>query len=256
MSASIPFDRAAHFYDSTRGFPPGIAEQAVSTIVEAGGLDGSSHLLEIGIGTGRIALPLARYVRQIDGVDLSLPMLERLRSKRAGEAVRVVRGDIMTLPFSAAAFDAVVAVHIFHLVGSPQRALAEAARVLKPGGLLIHAFGSGTHQFRLHDVWADISGRFAGADGSTPWAKRTTVAEDHGWRLVRERTFDYRHAHTPRQYIQQVRDRCWSNTWGMSDEALAEGIRRLEAHVSAHYADPDAVEDVPARFVARAYQPA
>ncbi len=254
MTESIPFDRAADFYDMTRAFPLGVDAQAAQVISEAGHLNAASHVLEIGIGTGRIALPLARHVRRVEGVDLSEPMLRRLRSKQSGENIRVVQGDVTRLPFASAQFDAVVAVHVFHLVGDYRAALAEASRMLKPSGLLIHAFSDNERTSLMDQIWIQITGSGRGADVGMPWAKRKTVAEEEGWIPAGEGAVDYQARRSPAQFIQQARDRIWSSTWRMSDEALTAGIAALEAYVAEHYPDPEAPEIIPSRFVARAYR--
>ncbi|MBC8098541.1 MAG: class I SAM-dependent methyltransferase, partial [Armatimonadetes bacterium] len=132
--SSIAFDQAASYYDDTRGFPPGIDREVGAFIANAGGLDANSQVLEIGIGTGRIALPLAAHVGGIVGVDLAIPMMQRLRHKRQAYAGRIdlIQGDILQLPLADASFDAGLMVHILHLVPDPQQAVRELARVLKP----------------------------------------------------------------------------------------------------------------------------
>src|SRR5690242_11658674 len=135
---SVSFDRAVDYYDQTRGFPPGVETQAAAAIARAGGLNGSEKVIEIGVGTGRIALPVAPYVNHYVGIDISIPMMKRLLSKRGTEPVSVTEGSATHLPFPDATFDAAVAVHIFHLIPDWQQALAELKRVLKPDGRLIH----------------------------------------------------------------------------------------------------------------------
>src|SRR5512140_1168714 len=100
---SIVFDRAADYYDETRGFPPGIEGHVANLIKTAGNLTPSSRVIEIGIGTGRIALPLSAHARAIYGVDLARPMLHRLLSKRQSQPVSVAEGDITRLPFESRA---------------------------------------------------------------------------------------------------------------------------------------------------------
>src|SRR5690606_5862653 len=105
-SQSVSFDRAVEYYDHTRGFPPGIEPHIAALFVGAGGLSSQSRVLEIGVGTGRIALPLARHVGAYFGVDLSAGMLGKLRGKQQSEPIHVAQGDITQLPFAAASFDA------------------------------------------------------------------------------------------------------------------------------------------------------
>ena len=82
MSSSISFDRAAGFYDKTRGLPKEQAQQVTDLLTAE--LTGRDRTLEIGVGTGRIALPL--YERGVDlvGIDISVPMLERLVANASG----------------------------------------------------------------------------------------------------------------------------------------------------------------------------
>jgi ubiquinone/menaquinone biosynthesis C-methylase UbiE len=62
---SVAFDRAAGFYDESRGLDPAVEELVADRVEEAVGPEG--RLLEIGVGTGRIALPLHRRGRDYDG---------------------------------------------------------------------------------------------------------------------------------------------------------------------------------------------
>lgn len=100
--------------------------------------------LELGCGTGRLLLPLARGDRFVVGIDRSAPMLARTRARltrrRLPEAPGVVRGDIRRLPFGDASFGTVIAPYgmLQSLTSDAalRQALAESARVLRPGGLL------------------------------------------------------------------------------------------------------------------------
>ncbi len=114
-TSSVRFDRAASYYAETRGFPPGEEGAVAACFCAAGDLTPASQMLEIGVGAGRIALPLAARVGAVYGVDLSRPMIDRLRAKRSGETVYLTQADATRLPFPSAVFDAAVAVHVFHL---------------------------------------------------------------------------------------------------------------------------------------------
>ena len=96
-----------------------------------------SRVLEIAIGTDRIALPLLRHVRAIYGVNLPRPMMERLRAKQARDPFRLAQGDITRLPFKSGSLAGALAGHFVHLVRVWQGALREVARVLRPGSVLV-----------------------------------------------------------------------------------------------------------------------
>ena len=128
MVGSVNFDRAADFYDATRAFPDSIVERIGPFLAEAAQLSGDESVLEVGIGTGRIALPLAPFVSSIYGADISLKMLQRLVEKRGDEEVFPAVGDAHNLPYSENSFDMVLVTHVFHLVEDPAAVLAEIGR--------------------------------------------------------------------------------------------------------------------------------
>lgn len=103
-----------------------------------------SPALELGCGTGRLLLPLARAGAELAGIDRSEAMLARAmrRVRRLDPAARpsIVRGDIRALPYGAGRFGLVIAPYGMLQSLTSDRdldaALAEAARVLRPAGLL------------------------------------------------------------------------------------------------------------------------
>src|SRR5256714_6104766 len=81
-------------YDEEGGmFDPAVVEPTVDFLFDLAG-DGAA--LELGIGTGRIALPLARRGIRVHGIDLSEAMVARLRAKPGGEQIGVTIGDFAT----------------------------------------------------------------------------------------------------------------------------------------------------------------
>jgi SAM-dependent methyltransferase len=87
--------RVAERYDETSSemFAPEVVEPAVELL--AGLADGGAAL-ELGIGTGRVALPLARRGVEVHGIDLSPDMVAKLREKPGGDAIPVTIGDFGT----------------------------------------------------------------------------------------------------------------------------------------------------------------
>ncbi len=153
----VSFDRAVEYYDDTRGFAPGVAEAIRDAIVDyTQARVTSSRFLELGIGTGRIALPFIEAGYDYTGVDISLDMMNLLNQKlakiEAGDGASASRhfkyqlqqADItQALSFAPNSFDVVITVHVLHLVEDWQTVLAQAKQVLKkPDGWLIIAYDS------------------------------------------------------------------------------------------------------------------
>jgi SAM-dependent methyltransferase len=88
-------ERIAAKYDESddEEFEPEVIEQSVDFLA---GLAGTGRALELGIGTGRIALPLARRGVPLRGIDLSEAMVARLRAKPGGDDIDVTIGDFAT----------------------------------------------------------------------------------------------------------------------------------------------------------------
>jgi ubiquinone/menaquinone biosynthesis C-methylase UbiE len=250
-NVSIPFDRAVQFYDETRGFPSGEEKGAAAAIAQAGKFSGQERVLEIGVGTGRIALPAAPFARAYIGVDISLPMMARLCQKQTHERVGLAQADATRLPFPAATFDAAAAVHVFHLIPNWPEALGELARVLRPGGLLVHCV---TDSDELLDVNAILRTAFPDPE-NTVGTRSKTFLEESGWRLVGEETHEYTKSHRPIDLVNVERQRISSRTWSLSDEEVEARARLVEKAVHERFADPGQAVDVPHRFRARAYLP-
>jgi SAM-dependent methyltransferase len=138
LTGSISFDRAAEYYDLTRGLPDRLMDQLVPRLVAE--LPPRGLCLEIGVGTGRIALPLMRRGVDVVGVDISLAMLHRFVEK--SRAARIAVADATRLPFRDGTFASAVAAHVLHLIPEWRRALDELARVIVPGGVLLASRGA------------------------------------------------------------------------------------------------------------------
>jgi demethylmenaquinone methyltransferase/2-methoxy-6-polyprenyl-1,4-benzoquinol methylase len=100
-----------------------------------GALGGDGRVLDLGGGTGHLAALLAAELdRPVTVLDASAPMLRQAAQLRG---VEPVLGDAARMPFDAAAFGAVVIFDAVHHFARPDAALAEVARVLRPGGALV-----------------------------------------------------------------------------------------------------------------------
>ncbi len=114
-------------------------EQAHRAIAAVLGKRQAREIVDIGCGSGRLLQTVARLLPEarLHGVDLSPYMLERAAERTGG--VRLVHADGAALPFAARSLDAAIAVHVIgHTPAEAASALLhEAARVLRPGGVLV-----------------------------------------------------------------------------------------------------------------------
>jgi ubiquinone/menaquinone biosynthesis C-methylase UbiE len=247
---SVSFDRAASYYDETRGFPPGVETHVGAMFASVGGLAESSRVVEIGIGTGRIALPLAPHVGAYYGVDISTAMMARLRSKPGGASIRLMQGDAGKLPFATAAFDAVIATHVFHLVSDVPGVLAEVARVLRPGAHLLHGWNNLGFRDALQEEWNRLM------RSNDEIMRRQTLLRDMGWTPVgEEQIYRYPIARAPQDMIDSIEKRIWSGCWRMSDEEITAALEHIRAFIAAHYPDPHQAVEQETGFSVQAYRP-
>jgi ArsR family transcriptional regulator len=138
-SAGRYFAENAAGWDSIRALH--VAEAAVeAAILDAVGTRRFDSLLDLGTGTGRLLELLAPLCNRAVGIDASTDMLAVARANldRAGIANAQVRlGDIYSLPLARDSFSLVTIHQVLHYLDDPDRAIAEAARMLRPGGRLL-----------------------------------------------------------------------------------------------------------------------
>lgn len=226
------FDRVAAEYDETRGGRARADDAARDLAAQLPGGD----VLEIGVGTGIVAESLLRHapqVRRLTGVDISAQMLDRARPRLPG---RLVRASALRLPFPERAFDAVVAVHVLHLVPDLTATLAEARRVLRRGGRFVAIHGEpeppddeltdatralGALRARRHDSPAEVR---AAAEA----AGLTCLGQHAGTPRVAH--------HSPTELADLISRRSWSHLWHVDDMQWRD---RVEPVIDALRALPD-----------------
>lgn len=125
------------------------------------------RVLEIGPGTGYYTLDLARWLGEgkLEVFDIQQQMLDhtmaRVREAGLGDLVEPRRGDAESLPYDDDSFEAVVLITVLGEIPDRERAVAEIARVLRPGGRLVvgELFGDPHYQSpRELGRLADVSG--------------------------------------------------------------------------------------------------
>jgi ubiquinone/menaquinone biosynthesis C-methylase UbiE len=270
----VVFDRAAGIYDATRGLPPGVAEQVRDQITLRTGSGRNTRFLEIGVGTGRIALPFVQVGADYTGADLSVPMIEVLCKKIAAVPeglgrLKLAIADAIALPFANATFDVIIMIHLLHLVSDWRQALRECCRLLRDGGWLV--LSSNEHaRSKQRDVtasrttdgpllvrqkWNEIMNEL-GQNRSRQPGNRWLADEEvhdalaHMGAAVRHVTLaEYQHRPTTaREMAGLHRDRIFSSDWHHSDEVHAVASRRLERWLDQEHPAPDAAYQAQVQF--------
>jgi ubiquinone/menaquinone biosynthesis C-methylase UbiE len=176
MAGSISFDRAAAFYDRTRMTD---ASQLAADIDLLETTIGPGAVLEVGVGTGALAVPLAERGRRVIGVDVAGSMLAQLRDKDPLRRVRLAIADATALPFADGAFAGAYSRWVLHLIPSWQAAVSQLVRVTEHGGALIVEPGGYSGEWQVvyerfvaelgpaaEPVGLRVSERYADLDGS------------------------------------------------------------------------------------------
>jgi SAM-dependent methyltransferase len=168
------FDEEAELYDRVR---PGYPADAVDDLTQLAGIDDGARVLEIGAGTGRLTVELARRGCQITAVELG-PRLAAVAMRRLAQfsnaTVVTAAFEEWTLPPEP--FDAVIAATSFHWL-DPEVRVGRAADALRIGGALAvvstHHVAGGTHSF-----FDDAQACYEQWDPATPPGLRLTSGDE------------------------------------------------------------------------------
>lgn len=204
--------------------------------------------LDVGCGTGQLALALAERGAKVWGVDPSEDMLDVARAA-VGRRVGLKLGRAEELPFKEAWFERVVARLVVHLVDRT-RALPELARVLAPGGrAAIATFTEGHFEwYWLTSVFPEV-GEIDRKRFPTPEALEAELA-DAGFAFARTTTLRQRRTIRRADALERIRGRYISTLRLLEDETYAAGLARAEREL------PEEIESVLEWAVVTAEKPA
>jgi phosphatidylethanolamine/phosphatidyl-N-methylethanolamine N-methyltransferase len=170
------YETWAKFYDWIYSWLLMFSHRRVATAASAAG----KRILEVGVGTGLVLRYYAPHT-EVVGADLSIHMLRKAQEKVTKLSLGHVKGltamDACKLGFADASFDVVSVPFVITLVPDPEGALAEIARVLKPGGeiTIISRFGAeGGLQARFEQAIAPLMKRVG-------WSSAFKVSRVANW---------------------------------------------------------------------------
>jgi ubiquinone/menaquinone biosynthesis C-methylase UbiE len=246
----IDFGCVAEDYDATRGVPAAFMQQIVADITATARLDRHAIVLEVGCGTGRFVRDLAKQGIRMVGIDISHRMLTvggKSLQELSPTQPSLVLADTVSLPFPSGLFDAVVGIHVFHLLPDWQEGVHAAKQALHPGGtLIIGALPAPIHNSQLYALYnrrrAELNypaQHFGGSPEEVTAYLRSLGAtiENHEFRAEANVTL--------RDTLDCLQRRLFSGMWhNMPDIIHRKLMTELRAFTSSQFRSPDAEERV------------
>ena len=251
MNTSQSFDRAASIYDQTRPLPEPTATHGLQAILDITGPE--AFILDAGTGTGRISIPLLKRGAKLVGCDLSMKMLMRLQEKFS--SAQLTQADAALLPFPANYFDALLTVHVMHLVGPWREALHEFRRVLKPGGAYLNIrtyepVGISIRE-QIRDSWRSWTSA-RGIDVRHPGVQnRTELLQElqmMGASLMEVEAVRCTHTYTLAEELERYETRVYSDTWKIPDVIFEASVQELRERLVRDYGSLDGQLEDEVRF--------
>lgn len=251
---SPSFDGMVELYDETRVFDSKCFEAALDFLAHRFPPETYSRVFEPGIGSGRIAVPLAEKGYQVTGVDISEAMLTLLK-RRLTQSARSLRvshrkADVTRLPFPDSIFDMAVAVHLFYFIKEWKKAADEILRVVRHDGpvVLMHT-GTGTEIPFLNERYKELSSE-RGFSIKEIGVKSTGEVADYFQALgchvewVRDRWKWTSHIRLDKA-LDYVRSRAYSFANTVPDDVHSKIIERLESELRHRFGDLTTEVEVP-----------
>lgn len=206
------FNRAADLYQEAR---PDYPERLFDRLVAVTGLQSGDRILEVGAGSGKATLPLARRGMRVTALEPGPALAAHARKNLAGYPVEVVEARLEDWDGELATYAAVVAATSWHWVNPEVRYIA-AARALRPGGHLAtwaatHVFPPGGDTFfdEIQEVYDAIGeGLPAGAPRPAPGQlpdEREDIEASGLFEVVTVDHFDWTVAYDAEGYIRLLR---------------------------------------------------
>ena len=238
---SVSFDRAAGYYDETRVTDA----ESLSTILDMLERDvhGRGPVLELGVGTGQLAVPLWARGVPVVGIDLSAEMLRVLREKDASHGLPLMRGDVTRLPFAEASLGGAYARWVLHLVPDWLQALRELDRTVVAGGRVAIEPGGFSGPFReTYLRFKDILGEAVVAVGLTAVDRDGQLDDGFasiGWTLERTVPIVYERSTSLQEIFDEIPTKRWSWTWRVPQDDLAAATEQVRAWARERFGDLD-----------------
>ncbi len=224
MPVRLSFDRVASTYDETRALSPRVMSHVLGILVDQ--LLGKS-VLEVGVGTGRYAVPLQKSGLNLVGVDISHKMVELGLGKGLKN---VVLADGARLPFTSRAFDLATTNHLLHLVPDWRQVLLEIVRVTRDSYFSIVERSSRTTN--LHREYDRLAG-----EAGYKWAPPGLHERDLTTILTPDLVMPvgpFEDVVPADHILDELEVRSFSSQWGTPEDVHRRVMRELRSRWSGH----------------------
>ena len=221
-------------------------------------ITGPGKVVDLGGGAGRITVPLAAAGLEAVGLDLEYNMLQAA-GIRAGDfdtRLGLVNGDVTRLPFPDNYFDGAITTSVLHLVPNWRDALAEAARVIKPGAKLIIGRNildgesvAGVFRSQLRRIAGTVDPTIRPTEAAGPALFEYLTGDMAGKPDRPVSAATWTEEVSPNELLERVRQRTHNEAWALSEATHREVVEQLTPWVAEHFENPDQAEAVSSEFI-------
>lgn len=254
--ATINYARNASVYDKRHA---DIAPRIIYDILAIAQAAPGMAVLDMAAGTGRVSVPLSEAGLRVTACDIADKMLGEIASKTDTD-IKTVVGSADALPFDDDSFPLVALARALYLIPNWQGAIAEMARVLKPGGYFIHEWGSGEPgttivrlRERLRARLLDMGVVDIFHPGARCEADVITELLTHGFDEIGAVKVETGMVMSLQDFIDKIAGRECSYLWGVSEPIAERAIAELTEWAKSELGALDQSVNVPSETYWRVY---
>ena len=236
-------------YNDINHIPPQASEALGKAAAELAGPN--STILDFGAGAGRIAVPIAKYSKMVAlDIEHHMQLACKEFAKQQGVSLTYSVGTVLKLPFAANTFDAVVTSNVLHQIDAWRLALVEAARVLKPEGVLIvgrdlldEESCAGRMRSASRRFTAEVAPDFQPTDAAGP-ALFEAIGKLGGRPGRPVTACAWTETESPSSILEKMEDRLHNETWSLDDEKLAALMQLMRPWTAEKFPELDREEEI------------
>jgi SAM-dependent methyltransferase len=238
------YSQIAPSYDKGRFLSEQVLGLWLDAMARLAGKPSGANLLDIGCGTGRFAIPLAKKLRfNVTGADFSPEMLAKAKEKDAEGLVRWEQQDAQNLTYPDSSFDIVFMSHLLHHCDNPKKVLRNCRRVLADDGVILVRHGAfeqiqndPEHIFFPEAYLVDKRRIFS-------LEKMQEILKKAGFTNIVSEEIKQQTYLSGMDHLERVRLKNTSTLTLITQDAFERGFQRIQEFVQNHPGDPWLLHD-------------